>query len=230
MVLPESSISSYHAPRGSTSGPKASADETGSSAPPAMRTVKRRPRRSTTRCSPCSLTIPPSSTPACWTLVTESAIASAAFAGAAEAGAGLWASMPCDAAKSRRRTSSLRRRSASSAQRLKRSASSCSLANAVSVFRGAVDGLAPAGAGIVVAASAARAAANSRVLDIARSFRSVGPGRKSPVSLPVNGGGDGMGLSDVPATVGCYRAARAGGARRAPSSRRYFGGVRLAVV
>ena len=49
-------------------GPKASTAETGRSASPTS-TVKSRPRRRMTRWSPCSLTMPPSSTPACCTLV-----------------------------------------------------------------------------------------------------------------------------------------------------------------
>src|SRR5215470_367603 len=127
-----------------------------------MATVKRRPRRKMTRWSPWTLTMPPSSTPTCWTFVTESAIAdslAAREAGAARAGA-FWASAP--SADRRAKGPSLRL--ASSAQRPRRSASSFSLAKAVRVLFGAVEFAQP-GAGDVMA-TAAKATASANRLDI----------------------------------------------------------------
>jgi hypothetical protein len=98
---PETSSSSYQLALGSMSGPKASTAETGRSVSPPMATVNRRPRRSITRWLPCTLTMPPSSTPACCTLVTDSSpgaarsAASCAAAGASIGGA--IASTPAEA-------------------------------------------------------------------------------------------------------------------------------------
>ena len=58
------------------SGAKASIDETGCSVVVADRDREQPPRRSMTRWSPCTLTMPPSSTPACWTFVTDSSLSS----------------------------------------------------------------------------------------------------------------------------------------------------------
>ncbi|MNC84966.1 hypothetical protein D3C83_05360 [compost metagenome] len=99
------------------------------------------------------MTMPPSSTPACCTLVMESAEASAAAfaAGAAD----IRAPMPAEsfmACAERRSPSRLR---ASAAQRLNRSEISCSLANAVRVFPGAA--CAPAVASMMAAKAEATA-------------------------------------------------------------------------
>src|SRR5262245_3168602 len=239
MRFSEISISSYHAPPGSTSGPNASIDETGCNWPSATATVKRRPRRRITRWSPCTLTMPPSSTPACWTLVTESATAAslgASEAGAARAGA-LWASVPLASADRRAKRPS--RRLASWAQRPSRSVSSCSLAKALRVFFGAVEFDPPAAGDVTAIAARATASANRfdmfvPFVRLARWQGRVRVGRRRFHSRAVNGGGAQAGLSqgdrsgpkrrvDAPR----HRVPRRGKDGRAPEDRQKPGGALL---
>src|SRR6185503_10424376 len=104
-----------------------------------MLTVKRRPRRRMTRCSPWRLTMPPSSTPACCTLVIDSPAEAASAILAAGAADIDMAPMPesADGLGAWLRASERERRWYSSAQRLNRSEISRSLANACSVLLGA---------------------------------------------------------------------------------------------
>ncbi len=78
MVSSLISISSYQPPRPLRPGGVTSTREIGRSSSSPTSAVKSRPRLSTTRWSPWTLTIPPSSTPCSWLFVTDSsALASA---------------------------------------------------------------------------------------------------------------------------------------------------------